>query len=334
MISSVSSLFDKNFVIGFLLPALVATVAAAFAFPELDILKPLTNLQLKDKDFGDLTYLVLGVSVFALLLMAGNYAIYRALEGYTPPLRWMPWLRAGQVRAFAKLKSRHDTLMAEWRAAADNGRTFSEAEQAEVSRLKYRWVRCFPASEAELLPTRFGNVLKAFEVYPREVHGADSIALWPRLLSVVPKDYLTLIDEAHAQVDCFVNLTVLAAAVFLVALAQLGGDAAEAGRQILAGHGWTGFANAFDPRHLVVTVLSLAASMAAYRWATGLAINWGETVKGAFDCYLPALAQQFGYALPAKEAQRRAFWVEINALLTYQQPLSPDRWPRLKADKG
>ncbi|HVC50607.1 MAG TPA: hypothetical protein VND87_01160, partial [Stellaceae bacterium] len=43
-------------------------------------------------------------------------------------------------------------------------------------------------------------------------------------------------------------------------------------------------------------------------------------------CYLPALINQLGYAIPATEAERRNFWNEFSALITYEQAMATE-WP-------
>src|SRR5271155_3170324 len=62
------------------------------------------------------------------------------------------------------------------------------------------------AAAAEILSReRFGNIIRAFEVYPRQVYEADSGNIWPRLASVMSKDFSALQDDARAQVDFFVR---------------------------------------------------------------------------------------------------------------------------------
>lgn len=64
----------------------------------------------------------------------------------------------------------------------------------------------FPDQESLLLPTPFGNVLRSFETFPRIIYGLDAIPAWVRLLGVMPKDYIELIECAKAQLDFWVNL--------------------------------------------------------------------------------------------------------------------------------
>ena len=81
-LGSLPKILDKNFVIGFFLPALLAVVAVAWAFPRLGVLAPVRSLSASDKSVGDLIYLVLLVFVMAIFLMTANDTQYRMLEGY------------------------------------------------------------------------------------------------------------------------------------------------------------------------------------------------------------------------------------------------------------
>jgi hypothetical protein len=196
-------------------------------------------------------------------------------------------------------------------------------KQRELARLRLELLARYPTDEAHVLPTAFGNVLRAFEVYPREVYGADAIPVWLRLAAVVPKDHAAQVNGARAQVDCFVNIAFLAFGLVLAALVGAAvhtiGAAMDDGAAAAAG----------DPpwvRQAVAAAVAFAVSLLSYRWAVARAAAWGEAVKAAFDCYLPALIGQLGYAVPPTEAERRAFWEQFNDRMLYRYPM-PREWP-------
>src|SRR4029079_17509458 len=70
----------------------------------------------------------------------------------------------------------------------------------------WRMAGDFPDDEASVLPTKFGNTIRAFEVYSRVVYGIESIYGWSRLLGVGPADYPEMMDNEKAQVDFWVNV--------------------------------------------------------------------------------------------------------------------------------
>jgi hypothetical protein len=157
-------------------------------------------------------------------------------------------------------------------------------------------------------------------VYPREIYGVDGVPVWTRLASVIPKDFAGLLDDARAQVDCFVNLAYLA---FLIAIASLACIASEMGRSEMP----TPIIFEADTyRHVVVFLASLGFAIVAYRWAIMRVAAWGDLVKSAFDCYLLALIKQLGFAVPPTDAERREFWREFSACVTYEWPMTADKW--------
>lgn len=327
MLSSLPKLFDKSFVIGFFFPALIALIAVAWIFPNISLLDPVRTLALSEKTFSDLTYLASIVWVTAILLMSLNITLYRMLEGYLPPLSWMRPLLWWHRRRFARLKAEYDTLLTSWNKATDNDRPFPDSEQRRISVLRTELLSRYPRNQSEFLPTCFGNVIRSFEVYPREMYGVDSVPVWARLASVIPKDFAGFIDDARAQVDCFVNLAYLAV---LIAVASLACTVYETIYSELP----TGSIFEADSyRHLVVPVAAVAFGVVAYRWAIMRVTAWGDLVKSAFDCYLPALIKQLGFAVPPTDAERRDFWREFSACITYEQPMTADKW-RLAGESG
>ena len=103
MLSSLPKLFDRNFVIGFFLPALLALLATAWTFPQLSILEPLRTLAASDKKLSDVLYIALIVWVLAILLLTTNNFQYRLLEGYYVPVSLRAWTSVWQRFRFQRL---------------------------------------------------------------------------------------------------------------------------------------------------------------------------------------------------------------------------------------
>lgn len=303
MLSSVAKLADKTFVIGFLLPALLAASAGIKVFGCPTWFDALCNTK-PESPFESLTYLALGVWFLAVLLLAVNYMAYRLLEGYLPPVSWLRLVRAYHEDRFATLTAVCDRL-----EAAGN--------MTEFGAVKRELLASYPTDAAFVLPTAFGNRIRAFESYATTVYKADSIPTWSRLSAVVPPAFQAAIGDAHAQVDFFVNTLLLAVVIAATALTRFALSFAEPR---------TGALPADTQQLLIVAAVALAVAILAYRWAVNQIGAWGELVKSAFDCYLPALATQLGYVLPDSESERREFWVDITELFLYNYPVPEGRW--------
>jgi hypothetical protein len=311
MFASLPKLADKNFVIGFLLPALLGSVAFVSLFRDQVMIKSVYIAIWNQNAFATLTVVAIAVWTGSVLLLIGNDLFYKVLEGYRGPFNQPKWRKKMQRQFKKELDYLKGTI------SRFEGSRPTEEEKREYRRRFATFSESFPRGEHLVLPTRFGNRIRAFETYARRVYGVDAIPAWYRLTAVVPKDFLAQIADARAQVNFFVNVWVLAVLFaglavgrFLLMLFLLGLPYAF----ILS---W-GF--------LVAAGVAVILAYASYCSAVFLVKNWGEAVKSAFDLYLPALAKQLGYNLPARRVDRERFWDKVTSMFLYRQSIDPEQW--------
>lgn len=302
MFSELPKLLGRDFAIGFFLPAAIFTLALlglGHGF-DLDVIW-LPRLQ---AEVLDVALLALTAWLWAVLLLGLNRSIYQLLEGYGEynPIRWalmkLGWEKQRYRRLIARIRELDDAL----RKAA-----LTPEENAERATLM-RWrAEQFP-KEPYLMPTRFGNSIRAFETYSFEMYGLDDIPGWLRLIAVIPKDYLAIVGDAKAQTDFWMNLWVqsflLIVAYFATALAAWQGPDAAA---VLPPLVWFPFA------------CWLLAWFAAGR-ARVAAVEWGQMVRAAYDVHLPELREKLGFAAPADRKQERKMWEEFSRSIVYRDP--------------
>ncbi len=176
------------------------------------------------------------------------------------------------------------------------------------------------------MPTRFGNAMKVFETYPREMYGAEGVVLWPRLLPIASHDYVAGLQEERTQLDVLVNSCALAALLALACAVSglISGHWADVARLLATAHEATSSAvvtrSALALLPLREIGWTIGASVAAW-WLYVAAVDavpgYGELFKAGFDCYLPDLARKHGYALPDETDKRREFWEDLRDLLSY-----------------
>jgi uncharacterized repeat protein (TIGR01451 family) len=166
----------------------------------------------------------------------------------------------------------------------------------ERNRVRRDLPRLFPDKPGLVLPTRLGNVVRAFERYPTVQYEIDAIYFWPRLVAVIPGDYATAID---AERTSFVFLLTVSFLCAVLALAT-----------VLAGL-------LYLPSSPGVRVALPAAAFAGLSyWLYGRLLRrgqgWGEMVKGAFDLYRWELLKQLGYHQELRtRSGERALWKQI-----------------------
>jgi hypothetical protein len=327
MFTGLSKLADKSFVLGFFLPALIGTVAIIALNKDWEPASTLFKNWMNQQSFANLTVVLLIVWTLSVLLMAGSRWMYRVLEGYAWPLA-QPFLKKLQLKRRksqrVRVRKAYDAHLAAPPATASiNGSEDKDREQNRLhEELRYQYSLLlrglyleYPEQRHLVLPTRFGNVLRAFEIYPGTVYGVESIHAWPRLLAVIPKDYQIILADARAPVDFFVSLVFVSFFVGTVSLI----------RSAVAVAGGTGALKAMEFGSAGVVAFVMCRFF--YLAAVSSAITWGEIVKSAFDLYLPSLANAMGYALPETLEERRCFWDALASQFQFQKPIRPEKWP-------
>src|SRR5665213_1811574 len=199
MLSSVSKLADKAFVMGFFLPALLGVYVALKLLHCPPWLTALCTVK-AENPFENLTYVALAVWVVAVLLLSLNHLAYRAIEGYSPPLAWLPFLKSWHWRRYGRLEDKRKQLVADGKDGESGKRWFDT-------------LNTYPRDREDFLPTLFGNAIRAFEVYPWDVYQVDGVVVWERLGAVIPSSVQQAITDARSQVDFFVNVILLSFAI-------------------------------------------------------------------------------------------------------------------------
>jgi hypothetical protein len=302
MFSELPGLFDRNFAIAFYLPVSIF-LAASWLLLELVGLWAKLGSHLTSVTLVETTMAVLAAWIGGILLLVLNRDIYRFLEGYGKynPLRWFKDL---PKKKYAKKTAQLKQLNEEYSKP-----DFTDAQRQERNGLMHEIAEAYPEKPNHLLPTSFGNTLRAFEVYPRVMYGLEGIDGWPRILAVLPKDYRELIDDAKAQVDWWVNLSVLSF-VFLIEF-------------------WIVVFSTFGLRSAwYLTLLNILVPLALlvllnwfFSWrATSAAAGWGDYVKSAFDLYRFDLIEKMGLTPPANRKTEKELWTKISQSIVFRRP--------------
>lgn len=261
---------------------------------------------------------VLAIVAALYLLQSFNGTVIGWLRGDNwPDTRLVRLLTAYQLKTFYRYRARTRTysdkiveidkkinelqferrLDSSTKKQLESWRTMWEYQ---LSREQVNLENWYPPESYQVQPTRFGNAFAAFENYPVSRYGINYNSLWPLFWPVlVEKKYTVFIDNAKASLDFFVNLLVVSGIVWFVAL----GVFALSGR--------------IDAAALVL-LLPLFAYLFCYRAACIAVVNWGITVKAAFDLYRSDLMDALKLQLPfdATILQERYMWRNISYFLT------------------
>ncbi len=329
MLSSLASISDKTFIVGYVLPLLLFLFAGGLLFIDVPLVHAFLLTIATEESFEKLTYLIIALWVLALLMQLVNHIQLQMLEGYRWPVSRLGFLKRSQVARFDLVNIPFQAVNDEWKAAIQKGVGFPPDREAAWNSLRTKLVTNFPTRKELVLPTRFGNAIRAFELYSAEVYGADSIPLWLNLATVVPKDFQSALDDARAQVNCLVNVVFFSWAIAITAACRFVATFAPVEALSNQPH-WIEVPVLFGNVSWIFGVAAVGAALVgwgAYALAIEQVFAWGALVKAAFDCYLPALAKSLGYSLPKTGTEQKEFWIAVSRRAIQHRPLVPEKWP-------
>jgi hypothetical protein len=297
-----STLFGRNFAVGFLLPAAIFAISSLFLTDSFKVFapahSPLHMLVQTDKEVLGATAFLFALWMGGILLLALNRSIIRFKEGYGKlnPAKLIAFM---EEKRFEKLNGRIEAVEADIQAAEAMNEEPDPSLIKERTDLRTRAAERFPDSERLLLPTAFGNTIRAFEVYPRVMYGLDAIPSWPRLLMVMSDNDREAVDAAKAQMSFWVNIWFLSLFFFVEYLAL----------SVFTGMRGTPWA-----------LLSLLLAWIASSRSRNAAIMWGEVVKASFDVYMPQLRKKLELDATLNPDQERNQWVAVSRAMIYRNP--------------
>lgn len=295
-LGDVAGVFSRYFIVGFVLPSFFALVALAQIVD--DSFLPAVY---RSADDGPRVLIIGGAAVFVGLVLLGlHYPILRLYEGYPLAAR----ADGRYVGRLCKLlMRRQEKLFAAAKAACEDEVATPVARRTAKWRMDLR----FPwDAEGLLLPTGFGNALRAFERHSRSRWGLNAVAAWPGIEMLRTPDEIEVHTDARGDVAFFVNGSLLAA---------LGGLTLLADAVIGAHPAWYS-----APLYAIPFVLAGAL----YVSAIGAVIRWGSAVRASMDIHRRELYEKVGLRKPKDFTdERNVIAPALNAALLRAEPI-PD----------
>lgn len=308
--------FGSNFLVSAMVPSLAWVVACLFAFD------PILGLIARFEQ-PDNIYQLLGLSLFLAVptilvgftLTALNTYIIKVFEGY---VIWdkFSWMRRAQVKQANRLLQEREILEARIKKL-ESRRATEKRNEALLENLKNRYEEIvteyedkFPPTENLILPTRFGNILRAAETYPNMRYGMDGVTFWPRLVHVIPPSYNHFVEGARNELSFLVNISVLAFVFFVFCVVAI--FYSFVGPALSAGGSSTfiGLGDSF--RYSLAGLIALSVN-AFFNNASAFAVSsYGNMIRGAFDLFRFDLLEQLRIPVPVNGADEMKTWNNLN----------------------
>jgi hypothetical protein len=185
-----------------------------------------------------------------------------------------------------------------------------DLDRPDADRAGAAWVldRFFPEDDDDLLPTRMGNAIRAFERHSNARWGLDGVTIWPRI------DALLSGDESKQHVDAKIDLYVYmngALGAFVIGVCLVVDKAVNVPQPA-----------SYWPLYAIPFVLGYVL----YRAALAPATIWGDRVRASIDLHRLELYEKLGVRTPTSFSDERELAVRINMALLYGSPLRDDLW--------
>ena len=256
-------------------------------------------LKVKSADFlKDGLPLAILAFVLAIFLQSLNREFIRLLEGYWSPKGLRRWLTGPQRKIFKELRGKYEYLRRERDEHRINKPSEGFPQDKELQKVALRLANNFPSKENLVLPTSFGNTMRAYEDYPRVIYGFESIQGWSRVQPLMPDKSLELLTRIRAPLDMWVNI------FYLSAIVMLGGC-------------FLPFIN-LQSKPFWFAGMAVVFAIISYRRARSSAERYGEFIKAMFDLYVPELCKKLGYSLSPEPKTNRNFFKAFSQMIVYR----------------
>ena len=304
--------FGRNFLVASMIPSL------AFFTITMTSLKPILSDEVKEllgSEFNPLgesgLLLVLLTVILGFTLTSLNTFIYKVFEGYV--LIWrIQSLKISELKRARNMRDIRNRITKKVERLKRQDTRRAEQKRSELratyDALLAHYDLSFPPSEDEILPTKFGNIIKAAETYPMSRYRIDSVPVWPRLIHAMPDSYYTKVDDINNQLSFLMNCTVLAFFYSLIALCV--------------------------SLYFVITSLITANTVSIEAWvyfglfigALGISIiflraselvvtDYGLLIRSSFDLFRRELLRRFELAPPLTLAAEQNLWEDVCAFM-------------------
>lgn len=253
----------------------------------------------------------IGVLVLSVVLDNMNIPIIRLYEGYPWKDSWIAKpLLARRKKHFEKSRNTRRLISKLRREARLKKINHTVQGVVEPQRdLMHLINGSYPDRPGSILPTKLGNVIRGFEVYPRRQYGGSAINLWPRLVAVVDGNLKESLQSAKTYFDFMIHCAFLSGILGVVTLAM--GLYWHSSGLFESGFSKTGLAKIWP--WLTWFIFFITISYLFYLASISRAAEWGTQVKAAFDLYRNVLLEKLGYEhKPTTAEEERKIWTDVN----------------------
>jgi hypothetical protein len=320
----------SNFLVAAMIPSLAFVVSVILLF------NPFINFEAKfSVEKGIYQLIGFSIIVFIPTVIIGftlstlNTYVLKIFEGYVIPYpvhiaymaNWKKHKRTARQMQLHRDKLKKLIQHREQLAEMEPGlypSSDDDPEMEELLDLYYQAVSdyqlSYPENPTDILPTSFGNILKAAENYSGERYGFDGIHFWPRLVEVISKDYKLSIDTVRNELSFLVNMSVLSFFFSLLCIVAM-----FYAMVYVNGAGTTPavfFNYLFVAlQYLVIAGAGIGLSVFFYKASIFSVGSFGLMIRSSYDLFRKELLKKFEIPLPKNSYDEFYAWKKLNEFM-------------------
>jgi hypothetical protein len=314
----------NNFLVSSMIPSLAFVIASILMFdPILRVMETFKESEGTGQfiEFGMIVFIVTVIIGYTLTVM--NTHILKIFEGYIkfPLLQFIynKTSRAHQQKAM-HLMARRERLKQEINYLKKSPNRNNELELKIESLLgRYHKVASeydtqYPADLRDVLPTSFGNLLRAAEDHAVQRYGFDGVTFWPRLVHVIPDSYKATIDNSRNELSFLVNMSILSAtfsALCILAISHVMWNTTVAAESQMI------FALFIQDvlRYLIAAMIGMICFVFFYKASIISLSAFTLTIRSSFDLFRLDLLKKLEMARPNNFGEEVDTWNNLNELI-------------------
>lgn len=313
----------SNFMIAAFVPSLAFVTACMVAFSSLlppDFIS-IVRISLSPLDDNGLIILLIAIMMGFTLTSLNTY-VYKLFEGYVLPEYLVP-LKRLEVKRARQIRHRRDALnrkieriekwKEDWERAGMpayqekkmeriNTRVQQFINQRDALAAEYELK--YPPVEALIMPTRLGNILRASEAYPQSRYHADSVALFPRMVLAIDREYMSHMDAANDQCSFLLNSSLLSIIFALLTFTA----ASYVWLFTVPGHS--------GAVYLLTSIGAVALAWFFYNASLLNVSKYGNLIRSSYDLFRFNLLEKLHLKLPTDSQKEKQLWKKISDFVT------------------
>jgi hypothetical protein len=307
----------SNFLVSAMIPSLGWVVACLVVFDPILQISAAFQADNRAYTFLDISLLITILTiVVGFTLTALNTFILKLFEGYVLFNR-LPFLKSGHIRRAYRLIDQRETLRKEIVSLEKKkNRSLEEENLLDVLKTDYyitvtTYDQHYPPVHAGIMPTKFGNILKASEAYSGTRYGMDAVQFWPRLLHVIPSSYKQSIDEARNELSFLVNMSALSIVFFYLSIFAILANAPifPDWERVIEN----------SVRYIVAGLLAWGCNRFFHTAAIFSVGDFGMMIRSAYDLFRLDLLEQFRLKRPKNSVEEFQMWKNLGELIVLGQ---------------